>query len=161
MQLAVIEFARNVARMPDAQSREFHPAGTDCVIDFMDEQRNVVDKGGTMRKGAYPCVLVRGSRAAECYGALEISERHRHRLEFSNRFREQLESAGLVLSGLSPDGRLVEIVEIPGHPWFMAVQFHPEFKSRPVSPHPVFRSFIEAAGAHRERRSSGSVAQAG
>jgi CTP synthase len=151
MQLAVVEYARNVAGLKDAQSREFHPENPTCVIDFMDEQRNVVDKGGTMRKGAYPCQLGRDTVAARSYGTTEISERHRHRLEFSNIYREQLEAAGLVLSGLSPDGRLVEIVEITDHPFFLAVQFHPEFKSRPVAPHPIFRSFVEAATAFKSK----------
>jgi CTP synthase len=152
MQLAAVEFARHVAGLPEAQSREFHEKSMCCVIDFMDEQRNVVDKGGTMRKGAYPCKLARGSRAAEIYGSQDISERHRHRLEFSNTFREPLSAAGLVLSGLSPDGQLVEMIELPNHPWFIGVQFHPEFKSRPAAPHPLFRSFVEAAAAHRDRR---------
>jgi CTP synthase len=152
MQLAAVEFARHVAGLSDAQSREFHEKSACCVIDFMDEQRNVVDKGGTMRKGAYPCKLARGSRAAEIYGSQDISERHRHRLEFSNTFREPLSAAGLVLSGLSPDGQLVEMVELPNHPWFIGVQFHPEFKSRPAAPHPLFRSFVEAAAANRDRR---------
>jgi CTP synthase len=152
MQLAAVEFARHVAGLSEAQSREFHEKSACCVIDFMDEQRNVVDKGGTMRKGAYPCKLARGSRAAEIYGSQDISERHRHRLEFSNAFREPLSAAGLVLSGLSPDGQLVEMVELPNHPWFIGVQFHPEFKSRPAAPHPLFRSFVEAAAANRDRR---------
>jgi CTP synthase len=152
MQLAAVEFARHVAGLSEAQSREFHEKSPCCVIDFMDEQRNVVDKGGTMRKGAYPCKLARGSRAAEIYGSQDISERHRHRLEFSNTFREPLSAAGLVLSGLSPDGQLVEMIELPNHPWFIGVQFHPEFKSRPAAPHPLFQSFVEAAAANRDRR---------
>jgi CTP synthase len=152
MQLAAVEYARHVAGLSEAQSREFQEKSACCVIDFMDEQRNVVDKGGTMRKGAYPCKLARGSRAAEIYGTQDISERHRHRLEFSNTFREPLSAAGLVLSGLSPDGQLVEMVELPNHPWFIGVQFHPEFKSRPAAPHPLFRSFVEAAATHRDQR---------
>ena len=111
----------------------------------MESQRGVDDKGGTMRLGAYPCALERGTLAYDCYQSLEISERHRHRWEFNNDFREQLQEAGLKFSGLSPDGRLVEIVEIEDHPWFLGCQFHPEFKSRPLQPHPLFIDFVRAA----------------
>jgi len=145
MQMAVVEFARNVAGLEGANSTEFVPDCPHPVIDLMQEQRSVETKGGTMRLGAYPCRLVEGSRAARAYGKLEISERHRHRYEFNNRYREQLEAKGLVLSGLSPDGNLVEMVEVRDHPYFVACQFHPEFKSRPIDPHPLFTRFVAAA----------------
>ena len=149
MQCAVIEFARNVAGLRDANSSEFAPEGPTSVIDLMSDQRTVEDKGGTMRLGAYPCVLEKGSRAHEAYGTTEIRERHRHRYEFNNAYRDQLSKHGLVLSGLSPDGRLVEIVELQQHPWFLATQFHPEFNSRPRQPHPLFKGFIQAALRHK------------
>ncbi|WP_163328536.1 CTP synthase [Desulfurobacterium thermolithotrophum] len=145
MQCAVIEFARNVAGLKDAHSSEFSSTTPYPVIDLMEEQKKVKEKGGTMRLGAYPCVLKDGTLSYEAYKENEISERHRHRYEFNNKFREVLEKAGLVIAGTSPDGRLVEIVEIKDHPWFVAVQFHPEFKSRPRNPHPLFKSFVKAA----------------
>ncbi len=145
MQCAVIEFARNVAGLEGAHSAEFSSTTPYPVIDLMEEQRGVKEKGGTMRLGAYPCVLKEGTFSFESYGKKEISERHRHRYEFNNRFRETLEKAGLVIAGTSPDEKLVEVVEIKNHPWFVAVQFHPEFKSRPRSPHPLFVNFIKAA----------------
>jgi CTP synthase len=145
LQIAVIEFARNVAGLRGANSTEFEPNPTYPVIDFMPEQRNVTDKGATMRLGAYPCVLTPGTRAAVAYGVHEISERHRHRYEVSNQFRDQLVQHGLVVSGVSPDQRLVEMIELKNHPYFVGCQFHPEFKSRPQSAHPLFRSFIAAA----------------
>jgi len=144
MQCAVIEFARNVLGLKNANSLEFEDTTT-AVITLMDEQRNVVDMGGTMRLGAYPCILEEGSLAAQAYGAREIRERHRHRFEFNNAYREHYANRGLRFSGLSPDGKLVEIVELKDHPWFLAVQFHPEFKSRPNAPHPLFQAFIRAA----------------
>ena len=150
MQIAVIEFARNVLGLSEADSSEFKPNGPDPVIDLMPDQRGITDKGGTMRLGAYPCKVVsRGSRTYQAYGAEEISERHRHRYEFNNEYRDALTQAGLELAGLSPDGRLVEIVELPGHPWFVGVQFHPELKSRPNKAHPLFRAFIAAAKENR------------
>jgi CTP synthase len=145
MQLAVVEFARHVAGMDDANSTEIDPKSRFPVISLMDEQRTVTDKGGTMRLGAYPCVLKAGTRAAEAYGAAQVAERHRHRYEFNPRFRTDLEAKGLVVSGESPDGKLVEMVELPDHPHFVGCQFHPEFRSRPLLPHPLFRSFIRAA----------------
>jgi CTP synthase len=145
MQLAVVEFARNVASLAGASSSEFDKDTPYAVIDLMPEQRNVRSKGGTMRLGAYPCTLLPGSVAADAYGSTEISERHRHRYEFSNDFRDQLVGAGLVLSGTSPDKRLVEMVELTDHPYFIGCQFHPEFKSRPVAPHPLFARFVRAA----------------
>ena len=150
MQMAVVEYARHVCGWADAHSSELDPATTHPVIDLMPDQRGVTAKGGTMRLGAYPCKVVsRGSRTYQAYGAEEISERHRHRYEFNNEYRDALTQAGMVLAGLSPDGRLVEIVELPGHPWFVGVQFHPELKSRPNKAHPLFRAFIAAAKENR------------
>ena len=150
MQMAVVEYARHVCGWADAHSSELDPATTHPVIDLMPDQRGVTAKGGTMRLGAYPCKVVsRGSRTYQAYGAEEISERHRHRYEFNNEYRDALTQAGLELAGLSPDGRLVEIVELPGHPWFVGVQFHPELKSRPNKAHPLFRAFIAAAKENR------------
>ncbi|HSY24995.1 MAG TPA: CTP synthase [Polyangiaceae bacterium] len=145
MQLAVVEFARNVAGIANANSSEFDKDTASAVIDLMPDQRGVRNKGATMRLGAYPCLLTPGSVAAEAYGATEISERHRHRYEFANDFREPLAKAGLVLSGMSPDKRLVEMVELREHPFFVGCQFHPEFKSRPLAPHPLFARFVRAA----------------
>ena len=145
MQVAVIEFARNAAGLAGADSREFDESAPYRVIDFMPGQSEEIDKGGTLRLGRYPCVLREGTVIAACYGRTEISERHRHRYEFANEYRERLAEAGLCLSGLSPDGRLVETVEIPGEAFFVGVQFHPEFKSRPNKPHPLFLGFIRAA----------------
>ncbi|UCD48280.1 MAG: CTP synthase, partial [Deltaproteobacteria bacterium] len=145
MQVAVLEFARNVCGLPKATSRELDPACEWPVIDLMPDQREIQEKGATMRLGAYPCRLVPDSFAGRAYGATEISERHRHRYEFNNEFREELSARGMRISGLSPDGRLVEIVEISDHPWFLGCQFHPEFQSGPLSPHPLFRDFIGAA----------------
>ena len=150
MQLAVVEFARHVCGMTDAHSSELNPATTHPVIDLMPDQVGVTDLGGTMRLGSYPCRLQEGTRAADIYGTLDIQERHRHRYEFNNAFREELTQKGLVLSGLSPDGRLVEMVELPNHPWFVAGQFHPELKSRPNRAHPLFRGFVGAAKAYQK-----------
>jgi CTP synthase len=145
LQCGVIELARDVAGAPEANSTEFDLFTPDPVIDFMPDQRELEEKGGTMRLGLYPAKLTPGSRAAEAYGAEVIYERHRHRFEVNNQYRERLEGAGMVLSGQSPDGRLVEIVELRDHPWFVASQFHPEFKSRPDRPHPLFEGFVRAA----------------
>ncbi len=145
MQCAVIEFARNVCRMAGANSTEFDKESAFPVIDLMPDQVADGDKGGTMRLGAYACVLGPDTLARDIYGCDRISERHRHRYEVNNAFRDRLEEFGLVLSGLSPNGRLVELIEISNHPWFLAGQFHPEFKSSPRAPHPLFRSFITAA----------------
>ena len=150
MQIAVIEFARNVAGIPRACSGEFHDATDDKVIDFMPGQSDQVDKGGTLRLGSYPCHILPGSLMEHCYGVNEIAERHRHRYEFNNEYREILAEKGLCLSGLSPDGRLVETVELKSHPFYLGVQYHPEFKSRPNRPHPVFREFIKAARKRSE-----------
>ena len=145
MQIAVIEFARNVAGISDADSGEFNELCRHKVIDFMPGQSDSIDKGGTLRLGAYPCVIKPGTTMERCYGAGTVHERHRHRYEFNNDYRQQLESAGLCLSGLSPDGNLVETVELSDRPFFVGVQYHPEFKSRPNRAHPLFRGFIAAA----------------
>ena len=145
MQIAVIEFARNAAGLKNANSHEFDETAPYQVIDFMPGQNEEIDKGGTLRLGKYPCILKENTVIARCYGKPEISERHRHRYEFANAFREPLEAAGMCLSGLSPDGRLVETIELPGEAFFVGVQYHPEFKSRPNRPHPLFTGFIRAA----------------
>ena len=145
MQVMVIEHARNVLGLTGANSTEFDPETPDPVIDLMLDQRSVNDMGGTMRLGNYPCVLAHGSRAAKAYGTPEVNERHRHRFEFNNAYRETLYEAGMLASGLSPDGTLVEIVELEKHPFMVGVQFHPEFRSRPEQPHPLFREFAAAA----------------
>lgn len=147
MQCTVIEYARDVLGWGDANSTEFDAQTTHPVIDLMEEQKGVTAKGGTMRLGAYPCTVVEGTLAARLYGAPEISERHRHRYEFAygTEMQRAIEAAGLNVSGLSPDGRLVEIVELPDHPYFIATQFHPEFKSRPIAPHPLFNGLVAAA----------------
>lgn len=145
MQIAVIEYARNVCGLTDANSTEFAEATPHPVIDFMPDQSDAIAKGGTMRLGAYPCKILAGTKMAACYEREEISERHRHRYEFSNDYREQLTKAGLVISGMSPDGRIVETVEIPENDFFVGVQFHPEFKSRPNRAHPLFRGLVAAA----------------
>ena len=150
MQIAVIEYARHVAGIADANSGEFNEICKNKVIDFMPGQSDSIDKGGTLRLGAYPCLIQSGTMMEKCYGKAEISERHRHRYEFNNEYRKALTEAGLVISGLSPDGELVETVEIPEHPFFLGVQFHPEFKSRPNRPHPIFRKFVETALARTE-----------
>jgi CTP synthase len=152
MQLAVIEYARHVAGLERANSREIDPETPHPVIDLLPEQRGVEAKGATMRLGAWPCTLRHGTRAYEAYGREQISERHRHRYEFNSDYRDALSRAGLVLSGTSPDGRLVEIVEVPDHPWFLGCQFHPEFLSTPFQPHPLFVAFVAAALAKREER---------
>lgn len=145
MQIAVIEFARNVCGLKNANSEEFDPKGKYPVIHIMEEQKTVADKGATMRLGAYPCHLDPKSLAQKVFGLSEISERHRHRYELNNKYREIFSEKGMVFCGLSPDKKLVEMVELPDHPWFIGVQFHPEFKSKPFAPHPLFRGFIKAA----------------
>ena len=152
MQCAVVEFARNVCGLEGANSYEFDQNTAHPVIHLMPDQEKVENMGGTMRLGAYPCVLKEGTRAHKAYGRTQISERHRHRYEFFNRFRDRLTEAGLVISGQSPDKYLVEIVELKDHPWFVGCQFHPEFKSRPTVAHPLFRDFIKAARHYRHSR---------
>ena len=151
MQIAVAEFARNVCSLKGANSVEFDPATKHPVIHLMDEQKDLDQMGGTMRLGAYPCVLASDSLSARMYRKKRISERHRHRYEFNNGYRDRMTEMGLRISGLSPDGKLVEIVELADHPWFVGCQFHPEFRSRPTDCHPLFRGFIRAAG---QRQSS-------
>jgi CTP synthase len=148
MQIATIEFARNVLKLPKAHSTEFDPNTPHPVIAMLDDQTRVTKKGGTMRLGAQPCQLVVGTKAARLYGAFVVNERHRHRYEFNNAYRERFQKAGFLFSGLTPDGKLVEIIELPEHPFFIASQFHPEFHSKPHQPHPLFRGFIAAAHAH-------------
>ena len=145
MQCATIEFGRFALDTHEVNSTEFNPNTKNPVIDFMPDQLDITDKGGTMRLGVYPCILVPGTKAAAAYGRELALERHRHRFEFNNKYRKQLEAAGLIISGHSPDGRLVEIIELRDHPWFVASQFHPEFKSRPDAPHPLFHDFVQAA----------------
>jgi CTP synthase len=152
MQMAVIEYARHVCGLERANSTEVDPSTPHPVIDLMTTQRALTQKGGTMRLGAYPCVLEEKSVARKLYNRKKTSERHRHRYEVNNAYREKLCAGGLVLSGLSPDGGLVEMIELPGHPWFVASQFHPELKSRPMDCHPLFRGFIKAALQHRSKR---------
>jgi CTP synthase len=146
MQCAVIEYARNVLGMPEANSTEFDKNCEHPVICLMDDQRTIVDKGGTMRLGAQPTSLLAGSRAAGAYKSLDVQERHRHRYEFNYEYRDKFVDGGMTIAGASPDGKLVEVVEIDEHPWFVAVQYHPEFKSKPTTPHPLFKAFIAAAG---------------
>ena len=152
MQVAVIEFCRNVCAIKDANSGEFAPQGRHKVIDYMPGQNQDRDKGGTLRLGSFPCKVKPGTKLRECYGQDLIHERHRHRYEFNNDYRETVEAAGMVLSGLSPDGRIVETVELAEHPFFVAGQFHPEFKSRPNRPHPLFAGFVKAALERRRER---------
>ncbi|MFQ6617483.1 MAG: CTP synthase, partial [Fidelibacterota bacterium] len=145
LQCAVIEFARSACNLRSANSSEFDSDTEYPVIDLMPDQKHVTDKGGTMRLGAYPCILREGTKVYTAYGTREISERHRHRYELNNNFREILKKSGMIFSGLSPDGRLVEIIELKDHPWFVAVQFHPELKSRVARAHPLFRELVRAA----------------
>jgi CTP synthase len=145
LQCAVIEFAKNVCNLDDVNSREVDVLCKNPVVDMMATQVGVEQKGGTMRLGSYPCVLTPGSLAEQLYGCNESSERHRHRFEVNNKYKELMESKGLVFSGQSPDGRLMEIIEYPVHPYFVACQFHPEFQSRPHKPHPLFSGLIAAA----------------
>jgi CTP synthase len=145
MQMAAIEIARHLAGLDRASSTEIDPRTPHPIIDLMPDQRDLADMGGTMRLGLYPCRLVPGTRAAAAYGEPVVQERHRHRFEFNNTYRQQLADVGLIVSGMSPDGRLVEIMELRDHPWFVGTQFHPEFKSRPTRPHPLFRDFMQAA----------------
>lgn len=145
MQLSVIEFARNVLALKGAHSTEFDPKSNHPVVDLLDEQQDVYQKGGTMRLGSYPCVLREGTRSASVYGARKISERHRHRYEINNKYLPQLETKGMLATGVFPKRELVEMVELRDHPWFIGCQFHPEFQSRPFAPHPLFSSFIKAA----------------
>ena len=156
----MIEIARNLAGLEGANSSEFEADTPYPVIDLLPDQRRVADKGGTMRLGLDPCRLLKGTLAERAYGDGLVFERHRHRYEVNNRFRRRLEDAGLVFSGTSPDGRLVEMIELPDHPWFVAGQFHPEFRSRPTRPHPLFRDFVGAATAFADDRDRSAAAPA-
>ncbi|MBE3552376.1 MAG: CTP synthase [Kyrpidia tusciae] len=158
MQLAVVEYARNVLGWEDAHTTEIDESTDHPVIDLLPEQKGLTDKGGTMRLGAYPCHLRAGTKAHAAYGESVVFERHRHRYEFNNAFRDALTEAGLVVAGTSPDGRLVEVIELKDHPWFVATQFHPEFTSRPNRPQPLFREFIRAAMGYRQERRASSTA---
>ena len=144
MQIAVIDYARNILGLENANSEEFDPDTPDPVIHIMDEQKSISDKGATMRLGACPCALKKGTASSTAYAKEEVSERHRHRFEFNNAYRKDLEKAGLVVAGVNPDRDLVEIVEVVDHPWFVGVQFHPEFQSKPNKAHPLFAAYIEA-----------------
>jgi len=150
MQIATIEFARNVLGLSKANSTEFDPKTPDPVIDLLPEQKKVKTKGATMRLGTWPTLLKPGTRGQQLYGAADIRERHRHRYEFNQAYREKMEAAGFVISGTSPDGRLVELIELRDHPWFLACQYHPEFKSKPNAPHPLFKGFLAACLAHEQ-----------
>jgi len=154
LQCAVIEYARNVCGIKQANSSEFKPKGVDSVIDLMPDQRGIKAKGATMRLGSYPCILKRGSLANRTYRDQFITERHRHRFEVNNDYREMLSQKGMVMSGISPDGNLVEIIELDRavHPFFIGVQFHPELKSRATKAHPIFREFVKASLAYEEQR---------
>jgi CTP synthase len=153
-----VEFARNVLNLKGANSTEFDPNTPHPVIDIMEEQKQIEELGGTMRLGAYPCVLKEGTKVREIYKKEVIYERHRHRYEFNNAYRELFERNGFVISGLSPDGRLVEVVELKDHPWFIGCQFHPEFKSKPFDPHPLFVSFIKACIDAKLQRTTDTIA---
>jgi len=159
LQVAVIEFARNVVGLAGANSTEFDPDTPHPVVCMLDEQFAITDMGGTMRLGSYPCLLTEGSRAHQAYGAQLVHERHRHRYEFNNEYRPQFAEHGFEVTGTSPDGQLVEVIELRGHPWFLAVQCHPEFKSKPTCCHPLFRGFVQAALAQREGKKKGEGAR--
>jgi CTP synthase len=161
MQTAVIEYARNVLGLKGANSTEFSADSPHPVICMLEDQRSVKNMGGTMRLGAQPCVVREGSHAQEAYSKTQVSERHRHRYEFNPEYRKQFEDAGMIATGTSPDGKLVEIVELKGHPWFVAVQYHPEFKSKPQQPHPLFHSFVTAALKLRGERMQTSLSKDG
>jgi CTP synthase len=151
MQVMCTDFARNVLGYEDANSSEFDHGTQHPVIDLMHDQRSITDMGGTMRLGLYPCVLKKGTKAANTYGEAQIDERHRHRFEFNNAYREEFEKAGMVFSGISPDGNLIEIAELADHPYMVGSQFHPEFLSRPMRPHPLFMGLVKAAKERSER----------
>jgi CTP synthase len=152
MQTMCIDFARGVLNHEDANSSEFDRSTEYPIIDLMIEQRSITDMGGTMRLGLYPCELQKGTKAAAAYDEKKVDERHRHRFEFNNAYRKDFEEGGMVFSGLSPDGKLVEIAEIKDHPFMMGSQFHPEFLSRPMKPHPLFSGFIKAAKERNEKK---------
>lgn len=152
MQLATVEFARNVLGFENAHSAELNPSTPHPIIDLLPEQKDIEDLGGTLRLGLYPCHIKEGTLAHKIYGEVDIEERHRHRYEFNNEYRDQLEEKGMIFSGTSPDGRLIEMVEIPENDFFVACQFHPEFLSRPNRPQPIFKAFIEASLKHQQTK---------
>jgi CTP synthase len=154
LQIAVIEYARNVLKLAGANSTEFDPQPADPVINMMEEQKKIIDKGATMRLGSYECALAPGTLARKAYGTDSVRERHRHRYEVNNAYVGALQRAGLVVSGINPRRNLVEIVEVKDHPWFLAVQFHPEFQSKPNRPHPLFAAFVAAAVKRKQRGAS-------
>ena len=149
MQCAVVEFGRNVLGFSDAHSTEMNPKTSYPVIDIMKEQKTICTKGGTMRLGAYPCKIKENSKIFDVYQIIDIKERHRHRYEFNNKYMDEYQKAGMLASGINPKDNLVEIVEIEDHPWFVGVQFHPEYGSTVASPHPIFVSFVNAANNHK------------
>ena len=157
MQCMVIEFARNVLGYADANSTEMDPQTPHNVIDLMEEQKSISNMGGTMRLGAYDCILKEGSKAAEAYGSTKVSERHRHRFEFNNEYRGQFEQAGMMCVGENPATRLVEVVEMPNHRWFIGTQYHPEYSSTVLEPNPIFLSFIRAAISYSEEKKQGKA----
>jgi CTP synthase len=159
MQMAVIEFARNVLNLKDANSTEMDSKTSNPVIALMEEQKSITDKGGTMRLGAWACDLKMDSLAQKIYKANTIEERHRHRYEFNNKYKEEIEAAGMIATGLNPETGLVEIIEISNHPWFVGVQYHPEYKSTVANPHPLFVAFIKAALKHKKTGKSVTMAQ--
>ena len=159
MQMAVIEFSRNVLGLKDANSTEMNPKTDNPVIDMMEDQKTIVNKGGTMRLGSWACQLVPDSIARKVYKSDAISERHRHRYEFNGKYKEQIEAAGMKATGLNPDTGLVEIIEIPSHPWFVGVQYHPEYKSTVANPHPLFVAFVKAALKHKKEKAHAKMAK--
>ena len=152
MQAAVVEYARSELGITDATTTEYDPNAANPLIALMEEQKRTNEKGGTMRLGAFDCVIKEGTKSHRAYGTTTISERHRHRFELNNAYRRQLEAAGLVMAGVNPKLDLVEIIEIPDHPWFVGVQYHPEFKTRPLQAQPLFRDFVQAAVEHASKR---------
>ena len=159
MQMAVIEFARNVLKIADADSTEMSPNTKNPVIDLMEEQKSITDKGGTMRLGAWACDLKMGSKVRDIYKAESIKERHRHRYEFNGDYKAQMEAAGMLATGLNPETGLVEIIELPNHPWFIGVQYHPEYKSTVANPHPLFVAFVKSALNHKKKSKNATMAQ--
>jgi CTP synthase len=159
LQCAVIEFARNVVGLEDADSTEMNPRCSHPVVCLLDAQFAITELGGTMRLGSWPCQLAEGSRVRALYGSEVVKERHRHRYEFNNQYRQQFAAHGMAFSGTTPDGKLVEMIELPEHPWFVAVQCHPEFRSKPTQVHPLFRGFVEASLKRREVRKKAEAAR--
>ena len=151
MQMAVIEYSRNVLGIKDANSTEMNPQTPNPVINLMEDQKSITDMGGTMRLGSWKCDVKADSIIGSVYNSKTIEERHRHRYEYNNKYKEQLEAAGMIATGINPDTQLVEVVEVPSHPWFVGVQYHPEYKSTVANPHPLFVAFVKAAHQHAEK----------